>query len=85
MAVTKKQGLGSAKRFGARYGRRLKLRVAELEKSIKDSNKCPYCHKPKVRRLSAGIWNCGKCGSKFTGKAYAVRKKIEVTEIEAGA
>ncbi|GAG16418.1 unnamed protein product, partial [marine sediment metagenome] len=30
-----------------------------------------------------GIWTCGKCGSKFTGKAYSIKKVItEETEEE---
>ena len=28
----------------------------------------------KVKRLSVGIWNCKKCSSKFTGKAYSLFK-----------
>ncbi len=82
MVTVKSEGLGSAKRFGVRYGRRNKLRVAELEKARRDSCKCIYCHKPKVRRVSTGIWLCGKCGAKFTGRAYFVRKKIEIREME---
>ena len=64
--------LGSAKRFGARYGRTTKLRFAEIEREQRRLHKCPYCHKMKVKRVSAGIWLCKKCSSKFTGKAFTV-------------
>ena len=74
MAETKK--LGSVKRFGARYGRRTKEKLAKIEAIQKSKHKCPYCHAMKVKRLSMGIWNCKKCGAKFTGKAYSLKKII---------
>ena len=37
---------------------------------------CPYCKAPKVKRIAAGIWECKKCNSKFTGKAYSIKKEI---------
>jgi len=74
MAAGKK--LGSVKRFGPRYGRRVKHRLAEIESVLKGKHNCPYCKAPKVKRVAAGIWECKKCGAKFTGKAYSVRKEI---------
>jgi len=62
--------LGSAGRFGARYGRKLKKKIIEVEKLQKKRQKCPYCTKLGTKRLSSGIWYCKKCDSKFTGKAY---------------
>lgn len=61
---------GSTGRFGPRYGARLKQRVLAIEKNQKKLHKCPYCHAIKVKRISTGIYNCTKCDSKFTGKAY---------------
>jgi len=72
----------STKRFGARYGRRVKQRFGEIEEEQRKLHKCPYCNALKVKRLSIGIWNCGKCGAKFTGKAYSVRKKIVFKQVE---
>jgi len=60
----------SVKRFGARYGRRLRLKFGRIEKEQRKTHICPYCSYKKVKRLSAGIWYCKKCDSKFTGKAY---------------
>lgn len=74
MAVIKK--FGSVKRFGARYGRRTKEKLAKIEAIQKSKHKCPYCHAIKAKRLSAGIWNCKKCGAKFTGKAYSLKKIV---------
>lgn len=63
----------SAGRFGARYGRKLRKRVTDIEAEQKKKHTCPYCSKTgSVKRLASGIWNCKKCGSKFTSKAYTV-------------
>ncbi len=83
----KKQKLGSAKRFGARYGRTTKHNFAKIETEQRRLHKCPYCNKKAVKRVALGIWFCMKCNSKFTGKAYTVRdiaagRKELIEEIE---
>ncbi len=77
MAIVK---LGSIKRFGARYGRRPKHKFAQIEAMQKDSYICPSCNQKKVKRISAGIWQCRKCNTKFAGRAYDVSKKIVLKE-----
>jgi len=72
----------SAKKFGVRYGRRLKERFSKIETEQRKKHKCPYCSAIKVKRLALGIWECRKCGAKFTGKAYSIKKKI-IAEEEA--
>ncbi|MDP3728608.1 MAG: 50S ribosomal protein L37ae, partial [bacterium] len=63
----------SAARFGARYGKRTKTKFLTVEKAQKSPQKCPYCSRTTaVKRLSVGIFQCKKCDSKFTGKAYKV-------------
>ena len=78
MAETEKYN--STKRFGARYGRKLKERFGKIEAMQRKKQKCPYCSAPKVKRIAAGIWNCRKCGVKFAGKAYSVDKKTIVKQ-----
>ena len=68
--------LGSVKRYGARYGRKLKLKLSKIETEQRRLHKCPYCAKIAVKRVAMGIWHCKKCDAKFTGKAYSVTKKI---------
>jgi len=68
--ATKK--VGTTGRFGARYGRKLRGKVAAVEKKLRSKHKCPYCNKLKVKRLASGIWQCKSCNSKFTGQAYTV-------------
>ncbi|MBI1969825.1 50S ribosomal protein L37ae [Candidatus Woesearchaeota archaeon] len=71
----------SAKRFGARYGSKLKLKVAEIDHLKRGSTKCPYCRKEKVNRVAAGIWYCSKCRVKFAGKAYTFAKKRTMQQL----
>ena len=60
----------SAGRFGARYGRKLRKKIAIVETKQRQKHKCPYCLKHAVKRLAKGIFECNKCDSRFTGKAY---------------
>ncbi len=71
---------GSVRRFGARYGRRLKERFGKIEIEQRKKQKCPYCSALKVKRIAVGIWECRKCKAKFSGKAYSVTKKIAFKE-----
>ena len=76
----------STKRFGARYGARLKKKLAEIESQQKAVYPCPYCNYVKVKRVSMGIWKCKKCEAKFSSKAYSVGKmgsKLEKEQEEA--
>ncbi len=72
--ANKKKENKSVKRFGPRYGRTLKEKLGKIETLKKKEYQCPKCHYNKVRQVSAGIWECKKCGAKFTSKAYTVAK-----------
>ena len=82
MKTEEKLGLGSVKRFGARYGRKPKIKFSKIETEQRKLHKCPYCNKIAVKRIAVGIWNCRKCKAKFTGKAYSVSKKILAKEAQ---
>ncbi|MDI9634093.1 MAG: 50S ribosomal protein L37ae [Methanolinea sp.] len=60
----------SAGRFGPRYGRFIRKRVAETEAISRATHPCPRCEVVAVRRVGTGIWACRKCGFKFAGGAY---------------
>lgn len=66
----KKKKVGSAGRYGPRYGKRLKKLVTDVEKTQKSRHICPKCKMRYVVRVSSGIWECKKCGAKFAGGAY---------------
>jgi len=74
------QHLGLVKQFGARYGRRLREKVAELAHESRRRHTCPYCSRTAVKRQAVGLWHCRKCEKTFTGKAYTIPKKIVITE-----
>lgn len=61
---------GSAGRFGARYGRVARRRVAEIEAQMHEDHECPECGRDRVDRTGTGIWKCGFCEYTFTGGAY---------------
>ena len=60
----------SAGRFGARYGRSIRSKLVKVEEKQRKKQKCPYCKKLGVKRLSTGIWKCSKCNKKFASDAY---------------
>ncbi|MCD6248088.1 MAG: 50S ribosomal protein L37ae [Hadesarchaea archaeon] len=62
--------VGSAGRFGPRYGTKVRKRVLAVEKGLRLSYRCPNCGSQKVRRAGTGIWRCRRCGTKFAGAAY---------------
>jgi len=71
--------MGSSKRFGARYGNRIRKNVDEAES--KDEN---------YERIAAGIWKDRETGEIVTGGAYKqdtganqLMKKALQTEVDA--
>lgn len=89
MASGLKKG-GSAGRFGARYGVKIRKGVAEVERLQKAKYKCPRCEYLAVKRYASGIWRCRHCGLKFAGGAYTpasqdLAKLQEELEKKSGA
>ena len=68
--MTKK--IKSAGRFGARYGKKAKSKIVDVEKKQRLKQKCPFCKKLGVKRVSKGIWKCTrkKCNKKFASDTY---------------
>ena len=72
MPKTKK--VKAAGRFGARYGRRVRTKIAEIESVQRKKQRCMFCD-GVAKRLAKGIWQCNKCGKKFAGHVYFLRKE----------
>lgn len=62
--------VGSAGRFGPRYGTKVRKLVLEIERRAKGPHRCPSCGALKVGRVSTSIWQCRRCGVKFASGAY---------------
>ncbi len=65
---------GVVKRYGVRYGKRVKDKADKIFFVRALDDKCSYCLKSGVKRIASGIWYCTHCRSKFTGGAYSVGK-----------
>jgi large subunit ribosomal protein L37Ae len=72
--VAKKKKIKASGRFGSGYGTRIRKKLNEIETSQRSKQKCPFCLKLQVKREAVGIWQCYKCGKKFTGPAYTLAK-----------
>ena len=70
-----KKKVGTAGRFGPRYGKTIRQKTTLIESRLRAGHSCPYCLAvKKVRRLASGIWSCRKCQSTFAGRAYVPRE-----------
>lgn len=62
---------GPLRGYGARYGVSVRKRARDVIARRRAKHECPFCaSKGTVRRVSVGIWSCGKCGKKWAGGAY---------------
>ena len=64
--MARNDNTGSAGRFGARYGRVARRRVAEIEGDMENAQ----VDGEDVKRVGTGIWVNEETGEKFTGGAY---------------
>lgn len=76
--MAQKKKYGSVKRFGSRYGRRIREQTGAIEQDKRKKHECPYCRAQRVKRVSNGVFECRKCKKVFTGKAYAPREEARV-------
>jgi len=70
--TTKLKKTKSAGRFGARYGKKVRVRIVKVEEKQRVRQKCPFCERLGVKRISKGVWECKKCNKKFAGNVYVL-------------
>jgi len=68
MGRRKKKSYGL--RLRTRGGASVRKQWTRITSVLKSPHKCPSCSSRTVRREAVGIWNCTKCGYRFTGGAY---------------
>ena len=74
--------VGSSGRLGARYGVRIRKRIADIELQSKGRHECPKCKAVALARQASGIWYCRHCGAKMASSSYmptppaAVRREL---------
>jgi len=72
--ATKSKKSKSAGRFGAKYGKSVRAKLVKVEAKQRLKQKCPFCGKLGVKRLSKGIWKCSRCNKKFASNTYYLDK-----------
>ncbi len=79
--------VGSAGRLGARYGVRIRRRIADVEGVSKGRHECPKCRAQAMTRTASGIWACRRCGARIASSSYMptppVAVKRELAEVLA--
>ena len=70
--TSKSKKTKSAGRFGARYGKKIRTKLIKVEQKQRLKQKCPFCKKRGVKRVSKGVWQCTrkKCDKKFASNVY---------------
>jgi large subunit ribosomal protein L37Ae len=74
--ATKTKKVGSAGRFGSKYGKKIRDNVKKIELRSKTKHKCPQCEKLSLKRKASGIWECSKCGAKMAGGAWSPQTEL---------
>ena len=74
--MTKTKKVKASGRFGARYGKRVRTKITEIEAVQRKKQECLFCN-GIAKRLSKGIWQCKKCNKKFASHTYFLPKKKE--------
>jgi large subunit ribosomal protein L37Ae len=70
--------VGPTQGFGPRYGAAVRKRYIKVIAGLKIAHRCPQCGFVKVKRVSVGVWKCGKCEYTFTGGAYTPTTKLGI-------
>jgi len=59
-----------------RGGLSVRRRWISIVAKMRERHTCPRCGMKAVKRVSVGVWECRKCGFKFSGGAYTPSTKV---------
>jgi large subunit ribosomal protein L37Ae len=68
--TTKLKKSKSAGRFGARYGKKVRARLVNVEVKQRQKQKSPFHPNSTAKRIASGIWKCSKTGKVFANNTY---------------
>ncbi len=68
--------VGPTRGLGVRYGSTVRKRYIKVITELKKPHRCSQCGFVRVKRVSVGVWSCGKCGFTFAGGAYTPNTKL---------
>lgn len=68
--ATKTKKARASGRFGPRYGKKVRQKLIAVEDKQRKKQKCPFCGKLGIKRLSKGIWKCPRCDKKFASDVF---------------
>jgi large subunit ribosomal protein L37Ae len=74
--LPKTKKVGPTRGLGVRYGATVRKRYVKVITELKKPHRCPSCGFIRVRRVSVGVWKCGKCNYTFAGGAYTPTTKL---------
>jgi large subunit ribosomal protein L37Ae len=74
--LPKTKKVGPTRGLGVRYGSTVRKRYVKVITELKKPHRCPNCGFVRVRRVSVGVWQCGKCEYKYAGGAYTPVTKL---------
>ncbi|MDG6221092.1 MAG: 50S ribosomal protein L37ae [Candidatus Thermoplasmatota archaeon] len=72
--------VGSAGRYGTRYGVKVRYRVKAIDADLAARNTCPRCQHNSVTRKKSGIWTCSRCSYTYAAAAYTPKLRSKVEE-----
>lgn len=72
---SKRKKIGSAGKFGAGYGTKVRKEFNAIEVHQRKKQQSPFHPRGKMKRIAAGIWQCLKTGKIMAGSAYTVESK----------
>jgi large subunit ribosomal protein L37Ae len=76
--LPKTKKVGPTRGLGPRYGATVRKRYIKVITELKKPHRCPQCGFVRVKRVSVGVWSCGKCGFTFAGGAYTPTTKLGI-------
>jgi large subunit ribosomal protein L37Ae len=74
--LPKTKKVGPTRGLGTRYGATVRKRYVKVIAELKKTHRCPNCGFVRVKRVSVGVWKCGKCEYTFAGGAYTPATKL---------